>query len=297
MKKLLFKSLFLVVALVLVQDLSAQNKEVEEMRKYQIDTGKVIITKPIFRRVSEEEISYLLDKQPSFGMYKDNYFITGFPTNKEISKYTADAKFQLSIKQRLTKAILPFNTFLMLTYTQKSFWNIYKTSSPFTDNNYNPGLAIMKPLILDNRLIGMGSFAFEHESNGKDSIDSRSWNYFVISCSYFFNTCFSFQAKAWAGWLCEENADLFDYRGYGLIAFNYRSLHDRIWISAIINPRKKLGNFNTQLEINLRLASKANQYLFVQWYNGYGESLLEYSQYTTMIRLGLCIKPLLRNLY
>lgn len=297
MREILLKSLFLIMASVVFQNSYAQIKEVEEMRKHQIDAGKVIPFKSKTREVSEEEISYLLDRQPSFGMYKDNYFISGIPTNKEISKYTADAKFQISFQQRLTKAILPFNTFLMLTYTQKSFWSIYENSSPFADNNYNPGIAFMKPLVFKNQLKGMGSFAFEHESNGKDSINSRSWNYFVLSFSYFFNTCFSIQSKVWAGWLCEENADLFHYRGYGLVAFNYRSVHDRIWISTIINPRKKLGNFNTQIEINLRLASKANQYLFIQYYNGYGEGLLEYSQYRSMLRLGLCIKPLLRNLY
>lgn len=238
-----------------------------------------------------------MDRQPSFGLYKDNYFINGIPMNKEVTKYTANVKFQISIQQRLTKAILPFNTFLTLTYTQKSFWNIFENSSPFTDNNYNPGLAIIKPFVYDNQLRGMNSFAFEHESNGKDSIDSRSWNFFVLSGSYFFNTCFSIQAKVWAGWVGEENADLLNYRGYGLIAFNYRCLNNRFWISAIINPRKKLGDFNTQLEFNFKPVSKANQYLFVQWYNGYGESLLEYNCYTSMIRVGICIKPLLSNHY
>ncbi|MDR0612698.1 MAG: hypothetical protein LBG45_04335 [Dysgonamonadaceae bacterium] len=58
----------------------------------------------------------LLDRQPSFGMYRDNYVITGIPTNEKITKHTADIKFRISIRQRLTKTVLPVNTFLMLTF-------------------------------------------------------------------------------------------------------------------------------------------------------------------------------------
>ena len=127
----------------------------------------------------------------------------------------------------------------------------------------------------------------------------------VLSGMYFFNPCFSFQTKLWIGFLDKGepelegggNPDLYKYRGYGLIACNYRSINDKFWLSAIINPRNRFGNFNTQLELNLKMGSKSNQYFFVQWYSGYGESLLEYNQYTSTVRIGLCIKPPLRNLY
>lgn len=276
----------------------AQGKEVEELWKNQIDTARIDFTKTMYLEIDEKEVLDLLDRQPSFGMYKDNYFTTGIPTNKKIDQYTADAKFQISISQRLTKTVLPFNSLLMLTYTQKSFWDIYQESFPFADNNYNPGLALVKPVVADNKLRGIGILAFEHESNGiGDSLQSRSWNYFVFTGTWFYNMYFSVQAKMWAGWVSDDNPDLLDYRGYGLLAVNYRSKNDRLWISGIINPRKKLTSFNTQLELNFKLNPKANQYLFVQWYNGYGESLLEYNKYTSMIRMGICIKPPLRNIY
>jgi len=293
-------NIFSLLLLLISSDykLFAQGKEVEELWKNQLDTGKIAYAKSMYLEVDEKEVLNLINRQPSFAMYKDNYFITGIPTNQKISKYTADAKFQLSIRQRLTKSVLPFNSLLMLTYTQKSFWNIYQKSSPFADNNYNPGLAPAKPVILHNKLEGIGILAFEHESNGiGDSLESRSWNYFVLTGTYFYNLYFTFQAKIWAGWADSENADLFNYRGYGLIAINYRSLSDRIWITAIINPRKSFEGINTQLELSLKLTPKANQYLFLQWYNGYGESLLEYNQFSSMVRIGICVKPPLRNMF
>jgi phospholipase A1 len=251
-----------------------------------------------------DKIINQIDHQPPFGMYKDNYLLSGIPIGGEINRYTADIKFQCSIRHRLTKTVLPYNTFLMLTYTQKSFWDIYAKSAPFKDNNYNPGLSLIKHVICRNQLLGIATLAFEHESNGRDSIESRGWNYFTLSGVYLFNPSFSIQAKVWAGWLDKGdkdlgggNTDLYKYRGYGLIALNYRSLNDKIWVSAVINPRTKPGNFNTQLELNIKLNRRSNQYFFIQYYNGYCESLLDYNRHTSMLRAGICIKPPTRNLY
>ena len=296
---------FILLFTVSVCSVFAQDRDIEEMLRNQMDTVMMDYAKPWYLQISKDEILRLLDNQPSFEMYKDNYIITGVPTNEAISKSTADVKFQVSVCQRLTKTVLPFNTFLMLTYTQKSFWNIYQKSSPFDDNNYNPGLAFVKPVIPGNRLKGIVIVACEHESNGKDSIKSRSWDYLTLSGTYFFNTYFSVQAKVWAGIPGQPdedyggcgNPDLFKYRGYGLVTLNYRSLNDKFRVSAIINPRTKFGDFNTQLELNFKLNTKVNQYLFIQWHNGYGESLLEYNRYSSMIRVGICIKPPLRSFY
>jgi phospholipase A1 len=303
---MMMKTGFLILLFTVpVCSIFAQDREIEEMLRNQIDTVRMNYTKPWHLQISKDKILQLLDNQPSFEMYKDNYIITGVPTNKAISKSTADVKFQVSVCQRITKTILPFNTFLMLTYTQKSFWNIYQKSSPFDDNNYNPGLAFVKPVIPGNQLKGIVIVAYEHESNGKDSLESRSWDYLTLSGTYFFNTYFSVQAKVWTGILGQPdedcggggNPDLYNYRGYGLISLNYRSFNDKLLASAIINPRKKFGNFNIQLELNFKLNAKANQYFFIQWYNGYGESLLEYNRHSSMLRAGICIKPLLRSFY
>ncbi|MFR7812064.1 MAG: phospholipase A, partial [Butyricimonas faecihominis] len=106
----------------------------------------------------------LFDNTPSFSIFRDIYFVTGVPTNRKIDKHSSEAKFQISIRQRLTKSILPFKTFLYLTYTQRSFWDIYGKSSPFLDNNFNPGLSLSKALIYRNQLMGIAVLSFEHES-------------------------------------------------------------------------------------------------------------------------------------
>ncbi len=150
-----FFTFILLLTLGFAIDLSAQTKEMESLWKSQIDTGEIRLNKSKYLEISEEKALEVFDNQPNFGMYHDNYFITGVPTNTAINKHTADAKFQISIRQRLMKTHLPFNTFLMLTYTQKSFWNIYENSSPFGDNNYNPGIVLTKPIIRNNKLRGV----------------------------------------------------------------------------------------------------------------------------------------------
>lgn len=299
MKKRLmeFRRIILLGLFVLAIQISAvaQTDDSKQRWHAQIDTNCVNILKPDYLQVEQDIVLEQFNKQPNFGMYRDNYFITGIPTNKKITNHTADAKFQISIRQRLLKGVLPFNSFLMLSYTQKSFWNIYEESAPFGDNNYNPGLMLVNPIVRDNKLWGIGTFGFEHESNGRDSLDSRSWNYFTLSGVYFYNVCFSIQAKIWYGWIDGENRDLFEYKGYGLLALNYKSLDDKFGASIVVNPCKKA--INTQLELTFQPNKRANQYLFVQWYQGYGESLLDYNQYTSMIRFGICIRPSMRNLY
>ena len=293
-----FLPLIIMATLFGCPNLYAQHLEFKETESQKTDSNQVNWWKPDYMPVSQSEMLGNYKKEPSFGIFHDNYFITGAPTNKKINKSTADIKFQVSIRQLLFKKLLPRNQILAFTYTQKSFWNIYEYSSPFADNNYNPGLSLSRPIIHNNRLIGFSSIAFEHESNGKDSLDNRACNYFVLSGVYLFNDLFSAQFKVWGGWLADENKDLYSkYRGYGLLAINYRSQKDKIWCSVVINPRDRFKSFNTQMEVSYKPSRNINQYIFLQWYNGYGESLLEYNQYTSMIRVGICLKPSLRNFY
>lgn len=274
----------------------AQGKDIMEKWKRKKDSINAVLSKN-FVEITGDQFVDLYNAIPNFGMFHDNYFITGIPTNEKIDDGTADVKFQISIRQRLIKSVLPFNTVLLLTYTQKSFWNIYKNSSPFAESNYNPGISLGGPILYNNRLRGMAVISIEHESNGLGGKDSRSWNYLTFSSVFFHSRNISVQTKLWFGKMSEENKDLYNYRGYGLMAFNFRDNNSRIWISLILNPNKNFRSWNTIAEFNWRPNKKDNQYLFLQWYNGYGESLIDYNKYSSMIRFGICIKPPMRNFY
>ena len=56
-------------------------------------------------------------------------------------------------------------------------------------------------------------------------------------------------------------------------------------------------NSNVIVDLAFRLFKKENQYLYLQFYNGYGEGLLEYNKFHSQLRLGLLIKPKLFSDY
>jgi len=256
------------------------------------------IFKPKHLNITEDDALKMADKLPSFAVYRDTYFVTGVPLNKEITSNSADAAFQISIRQRLTKSVLPFKTFAYLTYTQKSFWDIYAESSPFKDTNYNPGIGLGKYIFYKNKLVGAAFAQIKHESNGRDGEDSRSWNYLSLSMKYYFNARFNLAGEFWAPWVDgENNKDLLDYRGLGFVSVNYISNKHKWWLSADINPRKGFINMNTTLTAAFRISERSNQYLFARFYQGFGEGLLEFNKYTMNVRVGICIKPDFYNVF
>lgn len=245
--------------------------------------------------ISEDDVRRKLDSTHSFGILKDNYFITGNPLNKQINVDNADVKYQISFRQRLSSSYLPFNTFVFISYTQKSFWSIYKKSSPFRDTNFNPGIGFGRYLISDdNNYMGSLFLQLEHESNGKDSLNSRSWDFLSLSGKYYFNDRLFFRAKAWLPLVLlidNTNTDLLTYKGYGNFSVDYRTKNERWWFNANITPRDNLITMNTTLSAAFKVSKTFNQYLFFELYNGRGDSLLDYRKYDLKLRIGMCIKP------
>ena len=43
-------------------------------------------------------------------------------------------------------------------------------------------------------------------------------------------------------------------------------------------------NFNTIVQLGYRINHNSNQFIMLQYYNGYGETLLDYNQYHSRIR-------------
>ena len=115
------KILLLIILFMFAVKISvlAQTEDVKQMWSAQIDTNHINPLKPEYLHIETDKVIEMYNKQPNFGMYKDNYFITGVPMNKPITNQTADAKFQISIRQRLFSTLMPFNTQPMLIYTQK----------------------------------------------------------------------------------------------------------------------------------------------------------------------------------
>lgn len=249
-------------------------------------------------RYNADSVRAVLDKMPYFTLFRDNYFSGGIPLGTKPTDHNSDVKFQLSISQRLTKSKLPFDSYLFIQYTQKAFWDVFRESLPMRDLNFNPGIGLGHLIIRHNKYIGKAYLMLEHESNGRDSIDSRSWNKITLSCALVLNDNWETQFKTWIPIIDgENNKDILKYNGIFQFAVNYRTCNKRLQIGALITQRKAWFGFNTQLELSYKFNKRENQFFFIQYYNGYGENLLEYNQYKNMLRVGFVIKPQDFSLY
>lgn len=289
---------FVIILAVLISISININMHAQQDEKSFVDNDSIerYLDSPIYIKkqfeIQESEVIKRVDALPAFGVYQDVFFTSGIPLNKSINRNTADVMFQLSVRQRLTKSSLPFQSFLFLTYTQKSFWDIYAESAPFRDTNYNPSIGVGRYVIQNNKLVGAAFFQFEHESNGRENEYSRSWNSISFSGKYFFNTRLSFSYKIWLPIVDgKNNRNLTDYRGFFISGIDFMSRDKKWWVSADFNPRKGWGNANTTFNIAYKISNRHNQYLYGRFYNGRGDSLLDYKEYDLNFRIGMCIKP------
>ena len=233
------------------------------------------------------------DNGPYFTLYKDNYFMAGTALGSRPSAINSDVKFQVSIAQRVTKSTLPFNSYFFIFYNQKVFWNVFQESMPVHDLNFNPGIGLSKLLIVKDRVVGKASLLIEHESNGRDSIFSRSWNKISLCGSIYLSPQFMVHAKYWIPIVDGiNNKDILRYCGMYQSGIQISSRDKKFGLAVTLVKRKGWNfNYNTIVELNYRLFKKDNQYLFLQYYNGYGENLLDYNKYHSRLRLGIVIKP------
>ena len=244
-----------------------------------VRTPAQIVTLPEREYINADSMRRDFDKRPYFGLYKDNYFIFGTTIGQRPTRENSNVKFQISVSQRLTRSTLPWNTYLYLFYTQKVFWNVLEKSFPMTDLNFNPGIGLAKPLFVKNRFIGQVIFALEHESNGRDGDASRSWNKISLGANIMIDPTL-------------------DYSGIYQVGMQMYSNNRRFGGSVVLVKRRGWRlNYNTTVEFFWRVRRRDNQYLFVQYYNGYGEGLLEYNKFHSTIRAGIVIKPRLFSEY
>ena len=243
--------------------------------------------------INTDSVRQAFDRGPYFGLYKDNYFIFGTAVGQRPTKENSNIKFQISVSQRLTKSTLPLGTYLYLFYSQKCFWNVLENSMPMTDLNFNPGIGLSKPLFVKNRYIGKATLMLEHESNGRDGQESRSWNKISFAGNIIIDPTLIVHGKFWIPIVDGmNNKDILDYCGIYQVGMSFLSRNQRFGASMLLTKRRgwKL-NYNTTVELSYRLFKRDNQFLFLQYYNGYGEGLLEYNKFHSELRVGICIKP------
>ena len=162
-----------------------------------------------------------------------------------------------------------------------------------TDLNFNPGIGLAKPLYSDGRYIGKLKLQIEHESNGKDSISSRSWNRISAGANIIVDNTLMIHGKVWIPIIDgENNKDILDYCGIYQVGTQVMSENQK-WTGSVtlVKRRGWKLNYNVIAEISYRFSKRSDWSIFAQYYCGYGEGLLNYNRHVSKIRAGIVIRP------
>lgn len=240
--------------------------------------------------------------------YKQNYlliyshnFSSNYPavygTTRGSSFQSTEAKFQISLQGKLWQDE-KFD--IGMAYTQQAYWQLYNKplSSPFRESNFEPEIFFnwKEPVALS----GVDSYyriAFSHQSNGRSRPMSRSWNRIygeVQLTEPYLEPADSAYLISLKGWFRipekaanDDNPDITKYYGYWELNSRYAIGRHKFHLMLRNNLRTKGNRGAIQLDWSWKVLGDFNSY--VQFFSGYGESLVEYNHRSTRIGAGILL--------
>jgi len=222
--------------------------------------------------------------------YRPSYVVFGKP----------EQKLQLSLKAQVIQ-----NAGFYVAYTQIMFWELFKKkSAPFADINFNPEAFYRFRLgsVEDKEEIRWIDIGYEHESNGRDGADSRSWDraFILFSAESLIgkkDTRLQWSVKAWVPIDRDDtNRDIYRYRGLweanATVIDLFGPFFDRNDLTlrfygggkSGLDPLK--GGQELTFRFNKWPDRKALPMLVLQAFNGYGDGLAFYNQKRVGLRAG-----------
>lgn len=243
---------------------------------------------------------YSVDNPPSntfFEPYKNNYISFGSMEYKDksapFSGESLDIKFELGMKFRLFPQIEELEALapIKFGYSQRSWWDISEASAPFKEHNYNPEIFwdftenLAKPSSTQ-RLHIFDAIGLEHQSNGRDNLESRSWDRVYASRTLRLSEAWSWTFKYWQAMnLGDYNKDIEDYLGNAEITTHF-DLNNWVQMDLKTLLGRKSDKLSYQLDIIVPMSRWINSRFYISYYSGYGEALISYDKESTSLRAG-----------
>ncbi len=251
-----------------------------------------------------DELSQAAEAQPDRGISANEPVYFSFGGNW-LGEGDINAKFQFSLKYRILHPELAARPRwweqIYLGYTQTSIWDWEASSAPFRDSAYRPSVFFERSQLANFQVLGSSLLGLraglEHESNGKSELDSRSINTVFLRPSFSFPATpkgyiWSISPKFYAYLEKEDNPDIANYRGYTDLAVKLTNPTD--WeVTTILRKGVKDSNASLQLDASFPLRGwleNLNGFLHLQYFNGYGETILDYDRkLPSQLRIGLIV--------
>lgn len=251
------------------------------------------------RKRQEQQVKKL---QFSILPHKTNYLLpvtyiaspNSGPSGNNESLDNLEVKFQISIKTPLWEDIFGNNGTLYVAYSQVALWQAYNSSisSPFREINFEPEIFLAfntgyKLPGLTSQLVTIG---FNHQSNGRSEPLSRSWN--RITVNLLFNRDNTYLSlRPWfripENRQDDDNPGMEKYYGYGELQLLQKIGNHTLTLMLRNNLRSSGNKGAVQLDWSFPLHKKLRGYL--QYFNGYGESLADYNHSNNRIGIGVML--------
>ncbi|WP_131782361.1 phospholipase A [Legionella gresilensis] len=175
---------------------------------------------------------------------------------------------------------------LNFAYSQLMYWQVYAKSPYFRETNYEPELFIENYF---SRYMS-GQIGVNHQSNGRGGYLERSWNRAYAQVK-FSGQNWLVQLRGWSLLAESESSDLHNpdiahYLGYENILFSYSWNNLKASIEAQnIESGFKRGYVLASLSYPILKSIS----LYGQFFNGYGQSLIEYNHKNTGFGIGIAV--------
>lgn len=219
-----------------------------------------------------------------------------------------EAKFQLSYKVPLTRNnIFRRNDALYAAFTVKSWWQVYanEISKPFRATNYQPEIYYITgtgwhPFGGNTGLI----IGMEHESNGRRQPLSRSWNRAYINFLYEVDN-FALSLRPWYRLPEPKKRSATDPKGddnpsindsMGRFDLNMLYRWDDKELGLMVRNNLKFNSDEKNkgaVELTMSFPLFGNIRGYLEIFEGYGESLIEYDIKQRRVGLGILLTDLL----
>ncbi len=274
------------------------------------------VTQTDIEKYTPLSLAYDLDKNSERGIwtvrpYRPTYVMPLFYTfdpnlnpsspSQENESFTSndtrntELKFQLSLKTKVAEDLFNTSADLWFGYTQESHWQVYNedNSRAFRATDYQPEVFLTQPVTANLpfggrlRMLGVGAI---HHSNGKGDPLSRSWNRAYLMAGAEWGKL-SVIPRLWArvnneDESSEDNPDIEDYMGYGDVKFLY-DLPKQQSLSGTLRYNPSTSKGAAQIDYTYPLTKNVNG--FVQLFQGYGESIVDYNHENTAIGFGIVL--------
>ncbi len=213
-----------------------------------------------------------------------------------------EVQFQLSLKVLVAENLIGNNGHLSFAYTNRSFWQAYNRSisAPFRETDHEPELFLTfeNDWTLFNARNSANQIILNHQSNGRGGELSRSWNRVMFN-SIWERDNFVLTFMPWyripeskknspdsaSG---DDNPDIEKYMGNFELRGIYQVEHGQT-ISVMLRNNLRSDNKGA-LEMGYSFPigrTKLKGYL--KYFNGYGESLIDYNHHIQSIGVGFLI--------